>query len=193
MRMEDGTYRKKCVRYDQLGDVHFLTFHCFANQPFFSGPRAPHWLLESLNTARTRKPFDLLAFVIMPEHVHLLLAPHSGVPISGVLVAIKQPVARRAVAWVKKHRPDFLPRMLDLQPNGKRHYRFWERGGGYDRNVQNVEEVHEKMKYIHLNPVRRELVDLPEQWPWSSYRAWYEGIDEPIAIDRQSIPTRTPK
>ncbi len=193
MKLEDCTYRKKCIRYNQLGDVHFLTFHCFGGQRFFAGQHAPGWFLESLDVARNRKPFDLLAFVIMPEHVHLLVAPAEGVPVSAILSAIKQPVSRKAIAWVKQHRPEFLARMLDVQPKGKRHYRFWERGGGYDRNVQNVEEVHEKMRYIHLNPVRRELVESPEQWPWSSYRAWFEGVDEPIRIDRGSIATRQPK
>jgi putative transposase len=145
-------------------------------------------VLESVEKARTRRPFDLWAFVIMPEHMHLLIWPHEGVRICDILQTIKQPVTLRCVAWVRRNAPQFLPTMLDRQPNGKTFYRFWQRGGGYDRNMWSAPEIHEKIQYIHNNPVRRELVVRPDEWPWSSFRAWELGIDEPIRIDRESVP-----
>jgi putative transposase len=48
--------------------------------------------------------------------------------------------------------------------------------------------VHEKIRYVHKNPVRRGLVDRAGDWPWSSYRAFTEGVDEPLALDRETIP-----
>ena len=78
--------------------------------------------------------------------------------------------------------------MLDIQPNGKKTLRFWQRGGGYDRNILSVDELHEKIKYIHNNPVRRELVTCPADWEWSSYRAWEHGVDKPLQIDRNTFP-----
>jgi putative transposase len=78
--------------------------------------------------------------------------------------------------------------MADAQPNGLVRYRFWQRGGGYDRNIWSLGEVLEKVRYIHENPLRRGLVDRPEQWPWSSWRAWECGVDEPLPIDRHSLP-----
>jgi putative transposase len=78
--------------------------------------------------------------------------------------------------------------MADVQPSGKCSHRFWQRGGGYDRNIRTVKEMHEKIAYIHANPVRRGLVERVADWPWSSWRAWDEGIDDPLSIDRESLP-----
>ena len=88
---------------------------------------------------------------------------------------------------IKQNAPDFLKHMEDIQPNGKRYSRFWMRGGGYDRNLRSLDDVREKIRYIHANPVRRNLVDKVEDWKWSSYRAWQSGEDYPIAIDRESL------
>ena len=78
--------------------------------------------------------------------------------------------------------------MLDPQPSGRNAYRFWQPGRGYDRNIWTAEELHEKIDYIHANPVRRGLVERPGDWAWSSWRAWELGVDQPIAIDRDSLP-----
>ncbi len=174
--------------YDLPYQAHYLTFSCFQRQPFFKSQRAPLWFKESLEAAQTRYPFDLWAYVIMPEHVHLLILPANGVLIRNILAAIKQPVTRRALGWIEKNHPAFLSRMLDLQPNGKCTHRFWQRGGGYDRNQWTAEEIHEKIAYIHANPVRRKLVENPEEWQWSSHRAWVGGSDVPIQINRESLP-----
>jgi len=124
----------------------------------------------------------------MPEHVHLLLWPHEGVRISALLASLKLPVTKWALAYLKEHAPAYLDRLLDVQPTGQSAHRFWQRGGGYDRNVRTAAKAHEKLKYIHENPLRRELVARVEDWPWSSARAWLTGKDEPIPINRDSMP-----
>jgi len=187
MRTAKG-YRKLCRRYDEPGQAHYLTFTCFKNQPFLKGDRARLWLVEAIAKAKIKYPFDLWSWVIMPEHVHLLVFPHEGVQISRILYAIKDPVAKQAAKYVRREKPDFIARMHDIQPNGKQILRFWQRGGGYDRNILSVAELHEKIKYIHCNPVRKELVKGPEDWIWSSYRAWEYNMDEPLRVDRESLP-----
>ena len=124
----------------------------------------------------------------MPEHVHLLIWPHEGVKISPILKSLKLPVAQRAIRWLEKEAPQFLVHLLDVHPGGVRAHRFWQRGGGYDRNSRSVRDTHEKLNYIHDNPVRRKLVSRSEDWPWSSARAWATGVDEPLKIDRESFP-----
>ena len=188
MGMERQHYRKRCKRWDVPGEAHYLTFSCFERRAFLSKDRSRQWFLSALACARSRNPFDLWAYVIMPEHVHLLILPHDAITISSILTSIKQPVTRRALAWMRENQPSFLRVMADAQPNGKVSHRFWQRGGGYDRNLWTTKETHEKLCYIHENPVRRGLVSRAEDWQWSSYRAWEEGIDEPIAIDRESLP-----
>jgi len=188
MFTEKAGKRRLCKRYDILGHAHYLTFSCWRCQPFLSASRSRTWLLEAVDKARRVHGFDLWAWVIMPEHVHLLILPHDGARISAILSSVKQPVAKKAVFHVRRHRPDFLPRMEDRQPSGRRSYRFWQPGGGYDRNIWTAGELHEKAGYIHANPVRRGLVESPQDWPWSSWRAWAQDIDEPIRIDRDSLP-----
>lgn len=188
MQGHDPPHRKHCKRYDIRGHAHYLTFSCFRRQPFLSRDRSGQWLLDAIRAARAEHPFDLWAFVIMPEHAHLLIYPQGPATISNILKSIKQPVAQRAVRWVRANAPAGLSRMADMQPNGQIHYRFWQRGGGYDRNIWSLREVLEKVRYIHENPLRRGLVDRPELWPWSSWRAWERGIDEPLPIDSHSLP-----
>ena len=137
----------------------------------------------------SRRGFELWAFVIMPEHVHLVLLPHEGTLVEDIFTSIKTPVSRRAVAWVKRRAPSFLDKLVDIQPSGKVSHRFWQRGGGYDRNLWSAEQVHQKIEYVHQNPVRQGLVEQPDQWRWSSFLAWENGVDDPIRIDRETVPT----
>ena len=133
------------------------------------------------------------AYVFMPDHVHLILWPRATtVRLRAVLAAIKLPVSRRAVAWVTSAAPAFLARMLDVQPNGTRAYRFWQRGGGYDRALHDAGTIHATIDYIHANPVRAGLVARPEQWRWSR-AAYFAGMDTPPLVpDADSIPSPPP-
>jgi len=129
-------HRKTCKRYNTPGDAHALTFSCFRRQPFLSKDGSRRWLMEAIDRARVKLRFHVWAYVIMPEHAHLLLWPtQPEYDISEILKSIKQSVAKRAVIFVRREAPQFLVRMEDRQPSGEVHYRFWQRGGGYDRNV----------------------------------------------------------
>jgi putative transposase len=188
----NAPHRKTCRRYDIPGDVHCLTFSCFQRMPLFSRERSCTWMLQALELGRTRQMYDLWAYVVMPEHVHVVLWPRPDVTIASLLTTIKQSVAKRALLWLRQEAPEFLEQLEDRQPNGQRHYRFWQRGGGYDRNLRTVADIHRNIEYVHANPVRRGLVKAPDDWPWSSYRAWQTGEDRPIAIDRVSLPPLEP-
>jgi hypothetical protein len=50
------------------------------------------------------------------------------------------------------HAPEFLAELVDGPPNGRTAHRFWQRGGGYDRNLRSVRDIHEKIRYVHENP-----------------------------------------
>jgi len=180
-------HRKQCRRYDVPGDAHFLTFSCFRRQPLLSRDRSRQWMVNAIRLGQAKSMYDLWAYVIMPEHVHLLILPHKEVRISSILTTIKQSISKCAIKWLKQNAPEFLDRMEDVQPNGKRHHRFWQRGGGYDRNLRSVRDIHEKIRYIHENPVRRGLVERAIDWKWSSAVAWLTGTDDPLALDRESV------
>ena len=184
-------HRKRCKRFDVDGDAHCLTFSCFHRLPLLSRKRSCLWMCEALKMRKERDLYDLWAYVIMPEHVHIVLLPHPGVKISRILNTLKQSVSKRALIWLRQYAGDFLVKLADVQPNGKKCYRFWQRGGGYDRNLRTVSDIYEKIEYIHNNPVRKGLTACAQDWPWSSSRAWETGIDTPIAINRQSLPSLT--
>ena len=185
------THRKTRKTYDTPGDSHFLTFSTFKRIPLLTKERSCQWVADAIALSRERNPFDLWAWVIMPEHIHMLLYPHQGTAIAPILKTLKQSASKRALFWLKSNAPEYLPTLEDIQPNGKRSWRFWQRGGGYDRNLRSVRDIHEKIAYIHQNPVARGLVSKPDDFFWSSAKAWKTGVDAPLSIDRDSVPTLT--
>lgn len=188
MALSDQPHRKRCKRYDERGHAHYLTFSCLRRQLFLSRDRCRQWLVQAIQNARVRAPFDLWAFVIMPEHAHLLVLPHENVPVSRILQAVKQPVTQKSLLWLRRAGQTPPVAMACRGPDGRVSHRFWQAGGGYDRNLWSLEEILEKVRYIHENPLRRGLVDRPQDWLWSSWRAWEEGVEEPLKIDKDSLP-----
>lgn len=189
--MNSSGYKKHKTRrrYNDPGHAHALNFCCFKRQKFLSRERTCVWLADAINLAREKHQFDLWAYVFMPEHAHLLICPRlPAYNISKILATIKQSVSRRAVTYLKNTHPERLVCMLDEQPNGKRHYRFWQRGGGFDRNIYQVTALLAEIDYLHANPVRRNLCAKPSDWKWSS-AADHEMLREgPLAVDLSSLP-----
>jgi putative transposase len=177
----EARIRKCRRRYDEPGDARELTFSCYRRFRFLDRDRTRGWFISALRDALARLPVELWAYVVMPEHVHLLVVPR-GEPagVSEFLRSVKEPVARRAIAYLREHAPDWLPRITVREGRRVRH-RFWQPGGGYDRNINEPDTLPSVIDYIHNNPVRRGLVARPEDWEWSSAR-WYAGI-RPVALE----------
>ncbi|MFZ5832184.1 MAG: REP-associated tyrosine transposase [Planctomycetota bacterium] len=180
-----GQPRRKLVRhYDVQGHAHFLTFSCYGRLPLLGKDRSRRWLVESLEDARQKHAFDLWAWVIMPEHVHLLVWPRaSQYQVGRILADIKRPVGQKAIDWLTVHSPSFLNRLTVTHRN--RTYRhFWQPGPGQDHNVYDPFTAHQVVEYIHGNPVRRGLVSRSEQWPWSSAADWGGEMNVILKVDR---------
>jgi len=177
-------YRKRRRRYDDPGHARELTFSCFRGYRFLERDRVRTWFLEALDHARRTLTFDLWAYVLMPEHVHLLIYPRTPDGcVSGILRAIKEPVGRKAIDHLKQAASPWLAR-LTVQEGQRLRHRFWQPGGGYDRNIVEPATAHLVAEYIHANPVRRGFVERPEDWQWSSAR-WYAGMRPvPVEMDR---------
>ena len=168
-------FRKTRRRFDEVGQARELIFSCYRRYPVLNRDRTRRWFLEELEAARKDWSFDLWAYVLMPEHVHLLIYPRGSKPEAGKIAGqIKEAVARRAIAYFEAHAPAWLLR-ITVREGERTRRRFWQPGGGYDRNVVEPATAHEMVEYIHANPVRRGLVALAEDWEWSSAR-WYAGL-----------------
>ena len=72
--------------------------------------------------------------------------------------------------------------------NSKKVFRFWQRGGGYDRNLWSAHVIHSSINYIEGNPVRSGLVKKAEEWLWSSARARITG--DGIVPDMEGVPLK---
>jgi putative transposase len=179
-----GQFRKLRRAFNEQGHAHELTFSCYKRLPLLSRDRTRRWFIEAMDAARRRWDFELWAYVIMPEHAHALLFPRSDVyNISDILKAIKQPVARQAIDWLRANAKDWLRRLQVVRPGGRVEYHFWQEGGGYDRNIFEPGVAWASADYLHMNPVRRKLVTVPTDWRWSSARC-YAGLDGvELAVD----------
>jgi putative transposase len=126
----------------------------------------------------------------MPEHAHVLILPRLRVyDISTWLSSFKLGVTRRALRYIAQHHPRFLKKLEDRKLSGKKTYRFWQPGGGVDVNLWTDSKIWDKINYIHNNPVRRRLVEKPEDWIWSSYRDYLEHRPVgPVIIDWETLP-----
>jgi len=144
-------------------------------------------MLDALESGRRRRNLALWGYVIMPEHVHVIVYPRDAIYEVGLIrTALKVPVQRKGLAFLRRHAPTFLERLRDEQPNGKVHYRFWQRGGGYDRNIKEPDTLRTMIEYIHNNPVRRGLVGRATDWAWSSAR-FYEGMQD-VVLGMDPLP-----
>jgi len=181
------THRKTSRRWNPGRGVHYVTFSCYRRLPLLGVSAIRDVFVDALARARKRHGFKLLAWVVMPEHVHLMLVPTAdkggGSPLSSILIAIKKPVASAALNRWKKLRWSGLASITD----SKGRARFWQSGGGFDRNVRDLSELGREVVYIHQNPVERGLAARSTGWAWSSAR-WYAGWeDQPAQPDSMVI------
>jgi putative transposase len=187
--MATPSHYKTCRRYNDPGHAHALTFSCFQRRPFLNRDRTRTWFVEAVNRARRIHDFHVWAWVIMPEHAHLLIWPtQPEYSISGIWKSIKLSVARKAIQNLQRESPAGLEQLTDRQPNGRVHYRFWQRGGGYDRNITEPKTIWAEIDYIHANPSRRGLCLRATDWVWSGAMEMETGIVGLIPLNRESLP-----
>lgn len=125
--------RNPLKRYYGRGDLHFVTFSCYRRQPFLGAADARDGFVRALEQVRSKKHFLLLGYVVMPEHVHLLVSEPEGSDPSKVLQVLKQSVSR---ALRKKNYSDSR---VEGEP-------FWPRRF-YDFNVWSESKFKEKLEY----------------------------------------------
>jgi putative transposase len=154
----------RLVRYQQCGCFHFVTFRCYRREALLSRATAYAVFARELEAVRVRYGFVVAGYVLMPEHVHLLVGEPRRSSLSVALQVLKQQTSRK------------------LKEPGA--IRFWQRRY-YDFNVWSQDKRIEKLRYMHRNPVNRGLVENPEDWPWSSFRHYATGKAGAVEIESQ--------
>jgi putative transposase len=159
-------YARGLVRYQHTGNFHFITVSCFHRLPHLSSSAARDLFEDALERTRRSRRFVVAGYVVMPEHVHLLISEPPRGSVAGVIHALKLSVTLRRV-----ERP------------------FWQERY-YDFNVHNESKRIEKLRYMHRNPVKRGLVARPEDWPWSSFRHYATGLQGVAEIESEWTASR---
>jgi len=177
--------RKRMRRRETPGGARFVTFSCQRRLPLLGTPAIRDLFTESLAAGRREHGFELYAWVVMPEHVHLLVRPEGR--LDAALRSLKTSVAKEVVGrWRETGAP-----ILEEIRTGQGVCRYWQKGGGFDRNVRDVEEFCREVRYIHWNPVKRGLAKEPGDWRWSSVRWWMGRRDGELECDPPPGDART--
>ncbi|MBI4719276.1 MAG: transposase [Planctomycetes bacterium] len=188
--------RKTRRAWDEAGHAHFVTYSCFRRLPLLTRARSRQWVIDAIAAVRREQDVAIWGYVVMPEHVHVLLCPRCAeYEMRTILAGLKRPVSKAARAHLFEvgARP-WLDRLTVRYPD-RTVFRFWQPGGGFDRNVVEERSVPAILDYMHANPVRRELCAAPTNWEWSSARFWEGSSDVPLFMDdpREIEPSHAAK
>ena len=167
-------------RYYGAGYLHFITTSCYQCRPLLGHRGNRDLFLQVLERVRRRYHFAVVGYVVMPEHVHLLLGePEHGNP-SVVMPALKQGFSRHLLRTLRStvdSRQRKLAWSASLEEEHIWQHRF------YDFVVFTERKRVEKLRYMHSNPVKRGLVLEPQQWRWSSFCDYAEARQGPVLVN----------
>ncbi len=165
-------------RYHESGQTHFITFTCYHRFKLLDSAKSRRAFEVALERVRRKYQLCVYGYVVMPEHVHLLLSEPEDSNLAQAIKSLKQGVARRLGGPFKPG--------VGLSGSSRT---FWQERY-YDHNVRNYESFVTKLRYIHRNPVKRELCSSPEDWQWSSYVHYATGVEGIVQIESQWTASR---
>ena len=156
-------------RRHNSGQAHFLTFSCYHRLPLLANLHMEDTFLRALEQTRQRFEMHVFGYVVMPEHIHLLVSE----PAAGLLPSFMQ-ILKRKVSRPARRQVISAAEMPHL---------WLERS--FDHNVRNHQGFVTQLRYIHRNPVKRGLCATPQDWKWSSFRAWALGEDGAVEVESE--------
>lgn len=177
--------KMKLFKSDQANTFHYVTTVTFKRVPVFRNDYACQLFIESLARTRQHCDFKLIGYVVMPDHVHLILNPRAKA-ISEVMRRLKSSSARLILDWLRQYKYSASLGKLQLEvPQSNSHtHALWQKGFS-SIDLWSPRFILQKLSYIHLNPIRARLCNHPADWRWSSYGAYlkHESDNVPIEID----------
>jgi putative transposase len=171
-------------RYYNSKQLHFITCSCYHRIPFLGRAQRRDLFLKVLEQARRRYRFTVVGYVVMPEHIHLLISEPEIADPSVVMKVVKQRFSR----MVRKRLPSSQTLLWSESDPGH----VWQKRF-YDFNVRSERKRIEKLRYVHRNPVRRGLVTEPDQWRWSSFRSYAFAERGAVRVNVQEWPLEIKK
>lgn len=165
------THRKSVRHFHKPGHLHELTFSTYQRRPLLTNDSWLEKLARCVDAAGAELEMNLVAFVLMPEHVHLLVYPRNPEPAISLYIArVKQPFSKQTKPILADELPELVGELTVQERPGKSCFRFWQEGPGFDRNLFTTNAIESSIDYIHNNPVKRGLCRRAVDWKWSSAR-----------------------
>jgi putative transposase len=178
--VESAFMPKNLKRHYGRKDLHFITCTCYRRLHLLGSARSRSVFAKILAEVQDRYGFQLVGYVVMPNHIHLLISePTKGTP-SIVMQVLKQRVSRRLRGKKRRQSSGLLE--LPFKESCGSLRQFWQRRF-HDFNVWSLKKKIEKLRYMHFNPVMRKLVRDPKDWPWSSYSLYGMRQEGLVRID----------
>ena len=176
--------------YDSVSKVHFVTSTVVGFENVFIHERLCRAFTDTLSYYITRGDFVLLAWVLMPNHFHLVLYRSHNLSISQIIGNIKRYSAKKVITVLREIERDRLIQRLSLaaarEPASDAS--LWK--PRFDSFViTSPDTLRQKIEYIHNNPLRKGFVSRPELWRYSSAACYVGGEDSipPVDVEWQCI------
>jgi putative transposase len=167
---------KKWANKNIPGALHFLTANCLNRVPAFCNEAYCRLFFQAVKELKEARRFKLIAYVLMPDHCHLIVNPRDG-QIKELTGAMKGLSARYII---DAEAGEFFAG--GSAADGVTH-QLWQESFK-DLALWSGWMIWQKINYIHNNPVKAGLVKSAGDYKWSSFRAFYSGSEEPLAVDR---------
>jgi putative transposase len=164
------------TRFQHSGQSHFVTFCCYHRRLSLTTDASRRIFESALERVRHSFRLQVYGYVVMPEHVHLLLSEPQRDTLADALKSLKQGVSWGLLAKIGG------PLKPGFGLSGERH--FWQKRY-YDFNIRDYPQFVEKLRYIHRNPVKAGLCERPEDWEWSSFRHYATGCEGRVEIESE--------
>ncbi|NJN96148.1 MAG: transposase [Anaerolineales bacterium] len=173
------------ARYNIEGHIYYITTVVYNRLPIFTRPSFIIPLIDSLNFYRYKQTFKVLGYVIMPDHIHLIMWPFGEAVVSDVMRDFKKFTSTRIIRQAEVERlADWLTAFEQAgEQTGRSDNKVWQ-DSYWDENVYTERFLRQKLNYVHRNPLRAGLVERVVDYPYSSYRNYELGEKWMIEIDR---------
>lgn len=167
-------------------ELYFTTTTVLDWMDVFTRPQYKHIIIDSLKYCQSNKGVDIYAWVLMTNHLHMIIGMRDNTTVGEFLRDFKKFTTKSIIKSIRENEQesrDWLIKRFEFRSainNRVTGCKFWQD----DNHVENIftyDFYKQKLNYIHQNPVRQEIVDRPEDYLYSSARN-YAGLDGLLGV-----------
>jgi putative transposase len=151
------------------GHLHFVTCRCYRHLPKLSVEKHRDVFVQLLEEVRAKFRFNVVGYVVMPEHFDLLMSEPAIDTAENSILTLRKRYGRRYNASARSDEQVWETRYADV-------------------HLFDIERIHERLAFMHQQPVKAGLVAEATQWEWSSARAWAGLPEGVVTVDRTIDP-----